>query len=557
MKNKILCILILLMIILSIFGAISFSAKKVKSPVKSTSGMDYSHTILAEYFTMTTCEPCKYAHQALKNIYKYHGKILGYHPFYYITMVFDDPAGNKWAKQRKEELGISATPNVAWDGGYRKDQGAESVSECESRYNTSIIRCGNRNVKDIDLELDVEWRGATNPDPSNNEIMVPVENNLSWTVTAMDIDVSTENNENREYNGHLHVYVTEVNSTYWDDKFGNPYTFAFLDYAWNENVTLTAGGSWSDTDEWDGMDHNSGYGEIFDEITEDNCIVIAALFDKVNSYYSDECDGFLAGTGTDPKQFDIYFGNTTPPPKVFSNTSIWEYDPDPDGNLEFDTTYYWKIDVWNFKGEPKYGDIWSFTTRGNDPPYTPNNPKPYNNSIGIPIDTNLSWYGGDPDLDDVTYDVYFGEYHPYQKPPQVAFNITTIKFDPSPLGNNLKFNTTYVWYIVAWDEYGYKTKGYTWFFTTEKNLPPYQASDPFPEDGETSVPVDLEYLLWNGSDPNSGDKLKYDVYFDDALPLLKRESNISEDFWEIPYTLSLYTTYLLAFRFLSQHVLHY
>jgi len=541
MKKKILCFFIC-MLMISISGNFLTQSKELKTYDKSTNDRDYTHIMLAEYFTYTTCEPCKYAHQALKNIYKYHQNNLGYHPFYYISMVYD---ANDWALERHDELGVQVSPTVAWDGPYRLDAGAESVQNAENKYNNSIAITGNRNVKDIDLEINVDWLGATNEGPNDGQTFVSVKTNLTWMLTAMDIDVSIDNNENSQYDGHLHVYVTEVNSTYWDDTWDNPYTFAFLDYAYNEDVSISAGGSWSDTDEWDGWDHNNGQGERYDELYQDNCMVIAAIFDEDNSDYADEIDGFLAGVGTGPKVFDIYFGNTTPPPLVENNVSIREYDPTPGAGeyLEFDTTYYWKIDVWNNKGEQTTGDIFSFTTRGNSPPNTPSNERPKNNSKNIPIDSNLSWVGGDPDMDDVTYDVYFGLHDPMNPPPQVGFNETLTTFDPSPLGDNLEFDRKYVWKIVAWDEYGYKTVGDTWFFTTEKNKPPNQASDPIPEDGATSVPVYIKFLYWNGSDPNSGDTLTYDVYFDDVFPPAQKSWDQEEEYWEIPYTLTLYKTY--------------
>jgi len=524
MKGKIICILVCMLMLSSVVGALPSVTTLTKPEYTESSNTGYSHSILAEFFTYTTCEPCKYAHKALYNLY--YG---GWHPFYYISMVFDK---NSWANARKNELNIVGSPTVVWDGGYKKDYGAGDVPSAMAKYNTSIIKCGNRGVKDIDLSLDVEWLGATNEDPEDGETGVPIEKELGWAISAMDIDVTIDNNEASQYNGHLHVYVTECNSTYWLDTWDHPYTFAFLDYAWNEDVTLSGGGSWSDSTEWDGEDHHnggSGGWQYYDEIWQDNTMVIAAVFDEDNNDYVDETAGFLAGVDTEPKSFDIYFGNTTPPPKVFSNVSIRQYNPYDDDDLEFDTTYYWKIDVWDQQDYKNPGDIWSFTTRGNSPPYEPRSPDPINGSMTAPIDTNLSWLGGDPEGDNVTYDVYFGVFDPFNPPPKVEDNHSYTTYDPTPYGDVLDFNTKYAWKIVAWDKYGLKTTGPNWSFRTEPNYPPDPAHDPIPPDDATNVPVDA-ILYWNGSDPNSGDTFTYDVYFsvNPDPPLVAEDLDVAE-----------------------------
>ena len=527
-----------MIMISSVFGALSSANRLTNSSDKENTNMPYTHTVTCEFFTLTTCVPCKFSHQALKNIYEYHEENLGYHPFYYITYVYD---ANTYAENRKEELFVIGSPTIVWDGDYRRDTAPGSdIETCEETFNESISVCGNRNdVKDIDLSLDVEWLGAVNEDPADDEFEVIVETNLSWTISAMNIDVSVTNNEGSQYNGHLHVHVTEVNSTYWDDKFGNPYTFALLDYAWNKDVTLSGGGTWSDSYIWDGIEHHNGLGEYYDEIYQDNTMVIASVFDEDNDDYTDETAGVRAGDGTNPKTFDLYFGNTTSPPQIKFNTSERSYDPP--GNLEFSTEYFWKIDVWDAQGNPTYGDIFKFTTRNNSQPTLPSQESPINNSQNHPIDINLSWFCEDPDNDDLSYDVYFGEDE--LNLPLVKPNQTETVYDPSPNDQNLDFNKKYYWRIVAWDEYGLNTTGDIWNFRTELNKPPNQAKDEYPPDGDPAAPTILT-LRWNGTDPNSGDTLFYDVYFDDVNPpTYQREWNISVEEWKVPFEMPKYATY--------------
>ena len=61
--------------------------------------------------------------------------------------------------------------------------------------------------------------------------------------------------------------------------------------------------------------------------------------------------------GSNTTSHDVYFGTSNPPPFV-QNQSGTSYDP---GTLEYNTTYYWRIDEKNSAGTTT-GKIWSFTT---------------------------------------------------------------------------------------------------------------------------------------------------------------------------------------------------
>jgi hypothetical protein len=155
--------------------------------------------------------------------------------------------------------------------------------------------------------------------------------------------------------------------------------------------------------------------------------------------------------------------------------------------------------------------IFHFTTKVNHPPYTPSDPDPEDGETDVNINVDLSWSGGDPDGDNVTYDVYFGKTSP---PPRKVNNQSKKTYDPGILD----FDTKYYWKIVAWDSPGsLSTSGPIWSFTTEGNLPPNTPSDPDPEDGETDISIE-KIIKWIGGDPNSGDTVTYDVYFGTTTP---------------------------------------
>ncbi|UCC78658.1 MAG: hypothetical protein JSW64_10285 [Candidatus Zixiibacteriota bacterium] len=60
----------------------------------------------------------------------------------------------------------------------------------------------------------------------------------------------------------------------------------------------------------------------------------------------------------DPLVYDIFFGETGNPPPVASSHSDTTYNP---GQLEYNTTYYWKIVAFDPRIS-RTGPIWSFTT---------------------------------------------------------------------------------------------------------------------------------------------------------------------------------------------------
>ena len=113
----------------------------------------------------------------------------------------------------------------------------------------------------------------------------------------------------------------------------------------------------------------------------------------------------------------------------------------------------------------------------NPPPYQPCNPYPDQDANKIPIDTDLSWTGGDPYGDPVTYDVYFDTTNP---PTTLVSNgQLEITYDPV----TMNFNQTYYWQVVAWDDLDVSNESPIWSFKTI-GIPPeisnvtMKASDP-------------------------------------------------------------------------------
>jgi len=149
----------------------------------------------------------------------------------------------------------------------------------------------------------------------------------------------------------------------------------------------------------------------------------------------------------------------------------------------------------------------------NNPPYIPTDPFPSNTATNVSVATHLSWTGGDPDGNNVTYDVYFGTTSP---PGVVSANQSATIYSPATMA----YNTTYYWMIIAWDNQSAFTAGPQWTFTTEgqhTNHAPNTPTTPRPFDYQTNVSI-FEDFSWNGGDPNTNDTVMYDLFFDTASP---------------------------------------
>ena len=164
------------------------------------------------------------------------------------------------------------------------------------------------------------------------------------------------------------------------------------------------------------------------------------------------CDGVYWGS------FNVSSGNTTQNASGPGDTAVLQVS---DGDV---------INISEIPSSPFDGDddiayiLITINASGgnNSPPDQPNNEQPGNQSTNVPINVNISWNCTDPDGDPLTFDVYFGSSFP---PALAESNTTNTSYNPG----TLEYNTTYHWYIVAWDNHNASTASSFWWFHTEIN----------------------------------------------------------------------------------------
>jgi glutaredoxin len=196
------------------------------------------HIVFIEEGTATTCKPCTEVAKILKELYETEN-----YQFYYVSIVSD--VNTKAEERLYNDYNVMGVPTVFFDSGYNVIMGARTKSDFENL----ISDTASRKVQNLDINVSSKW----------NEI----NTDLNTTVTV-------ENKGSVKYTGCLKVYITEIKSR-WNDYNGEPYHFAFLDYAINETIEIKGKNKITVTKTWD-----ANYPDVYPE----NLWVIAVVFNS-------------------------------------------------------------------------------------------------------------------------------------------------------------------------------------------------------------------------------------------------------------------------------------
>ncbi len=106
----------------------------------------------------------------------------------------------------------------------------------------------------------------------------------------------------------------------------------------------------------------------------------------------------------------------------------------------------------------------------NASPNTPANPSPANNATDVLFNLTLSWSGGDPDGDTVSYEVWGDAVVPRVGGEDLAGRVAaTLWYSGAATTfdlTGLSPNTKYSWYVMAYDDKGGVAQSASWTFTT-------------------------------------------------------------------------------------------
>ncbi len=358
---------------------------------------------------------------------------------------------------------------VAWFWRFG-DGGTSAIKNPTHRYTNSGTYTVTLNVTDDDGGYSQKSKTilVRNTPPTANFSYTPsnpqTNDIIQFTDTSLDIDGTI---------------VT------WSWKFGDGRTSSQQnpthEYSQNRDYTITLNVT----------DNTGGKNEISKSLTVRNTPPVADFtFNPINPDINETV--FFISTSSDPDgsitNYTWDFGDGTK-----------DYKQNPTHHYSDYESYGVSLTITDNDGESDTIQQ-TILVSPNSPPYTPHNPSPTNGQNKIPVNVTLSWTGGDPNYDTVTYDVYFGLAIPLDKK---TSNQSSTVYSPGVL----TFDTPYYWRIVAWDTHDATSSSPTWTFTTRGTHPPVATPDSYDTSEDTLLSVAAPGVLANDND-SDGDPLR-------------------------------------------------
>ena len=239
-KKKFVYLLVCLLILYSVTGTIIYGKTPVRTLNTINASQNYTHTVFIGVASAQVCGPC---HNWSNNVYNTY--VSGDYEFEYASMIAYDENGqvlNYDAEDWSNNYSISTFPTTILDGDYQRITG-DHIEQLPD----ALDSCGNRTVADITANVTVSWLGNA----------------------TINVAITIQNNEGSQYNGSIHVFITEIISRY-ETSQGDSFHFGFLDFAFEENISINVGNTHTDSIIWNGNDHEDAHGDDFGDITANN-----------------------------------------------------------------------------------------------------------------------------------------------------------------------------------------------------------------------------------------------------------------------------------------------
>ncbi len=197
--------------------------------------------------------------------------------------------------------------------------------------------------------------------------------------------------------------------------------------------------------------------------------------------------------------------------------------------LDWETTYYWRVNGFNTEYTSVWSEVWDFTTGETPvPPAPPVLVSPLNETIDIPVVAlTLDWnasIGAD------IYDIEYATNVAFENAIQLETAETSIDI------YDLAYLQTYYWRVNATNQNGTGEWSEVWMFTTAPFIPqaPVLCS---PENGAINIPLQSD-LTWYASD--GADSYTIEVSwledFSETFGTTTTELTYAADFWYYNYT---------------------
>jgi len=298
------------------------------SPPHVEKGENFNHNVMLELFSTTGCQYCPSAEEVARELNAEYGE-----HFSFVTMLTDV---NDDAAARSDDYQVLGVPDAVFDGGYRREVGEQDGTDT---YEGHIEDSGTRQ----------------DPPPPSVELAVEAVDNGDWTMAVTYTATYTETLALPFFDAHIRVYIAEKVSRYLDiDE--NPIPYAFLDYAFDEDIRLLSQVETTDTMTWDFSDDENA--------TFDNLVVIAAIFDK-----SSGVEQYVVQTAT-TETTNIVIDNVVWTPEYPRNTDDMSFWADVTGDFE-EVELEYAICTDGMCGAPEYvtmesGEGPTFTTTVGD-----------------------------------------------------------------------------------------------------------------------------------------------------------------------------------------------